>query len=322
MSSYIYLSIGGLLLSLGLMILFMPKFIEYLKKKNYNQTVSEYALDEFKNKAKTPIMGGIMFVIIPLIVFIIFNFKSLLDPFVSLPILSYLLFSLVGFWDDITIIIKNNNEGVSPKAKLIAEFIISIVLFFLYKDALAFEIVIPAVNISINLGYFYLLFFMIAMVGEANAANFTDGMDGLCAGVSLIGVIGLIILCLLCEQYNLVILLSCIVGGLIGYLIFNWHPAKIFMGDSGSLALGALFASIGVILNKDITLIIITGVFVWEMLCVCIQQVAVRVFHKRVFKYTPIHYAYKLQGHKETNIVLMFYVLEAIFVVIAIIINL
>jgi len=108
------------------------------------------------------------------------------------------------------------------------------------------------------------------------------------------------------KEYNICILICAVLGALIGYLIFNWHPAKIFMGDSGSLALGALFAALAVILKQEIILFIIGGVFVWEMFCVCLQLTSVKLFHKRVFSYTPIHYAFTLKGYKETTVVALF----------------
>ena len=308
----------GFVVSLSLIFVAMPGYIDYLKKFNASQNVSEYALEEYKKKAKTPIMGGLLFVLIPAVVFVFISFKAL-TPEILFVYFSYFLFSVVGFIDDMLIIARHDNEGLSPKTKLIAEFVIVVILYLIFRDRLScFGVIdVPFMKADIRLDDIVFLAFMIVMyLGEANAVNFTDGMDGLCAGVSIIVSIGFIIISVITGHYQLVVLLSSILGGLIGYLCFNWHPAKIFMGDSGSLALGALFASLAVVLQKEIALLVLGGVFLLEMICVVIQQLAVRIFHKRVFSYTPIHYAFQIKGYKETKIVKGFYVAALIFVII------
>ena len=175
---------------------------------------------------------------------------------------------------------------------------------------------------EIDFGYFFILFMDFIFVAEANACNFTDGMDGLCAGVSVIGLICFGILAYIKAQYHILLLIICVIASLIAYLFFNFHPAKIFMGDSGSLALGALFSGLAVALDAYIPLIFICFVFLIEMLCVCIQQVSYRLFKKRVFSYTPIHYAFVLKGNSETKIVIGFYIAALITGIIGVIIGL
>lgn len=302
--------------------LIMPFFIKALKKHHANQSVSEYALDSYKKKDKTPIMGGLIFVIIPLAVYLLFNKNVFNDPAIMMVIVSYISFCLVGFADDLTIILTNSNEGLSAKLKLILEFIIIIFIYIIFKDSLSFCIDVPFINGGVNVSPLVFLPFMILLyLAEANAVNFTDGMDGLCAGVSVIALITFGIIAYKSNNSNLFLLIICIVGGLVGYLFFNFHPAKIFMGDSGSLALGALFSSIAIVLNKEVALFFIGGVFVIEMFCVCLQLLSVKLFHKRVFSYTPIHYAFVLKGHKEVNIVLGFYLLTIILSFIGLIIG-
>jgi len=312
----------GFISTFVLMIIIMPFFIKYLKSLGMSQEVSEYALEEYKKKAKTPIMGGLLFVIIPVIIFIFIE-RTHLDSRILLVLFAYLGFAFVGFLDDFMIILRHNNEGLSPIAKLVLEAIITIGLYILFGDDINMVISIPISHIKINLLPFIFIPLMLLMfLGEANAVNFTDGMDGLCAGVSSIAVIGFMIITYHKKEYVLLTLLVCVLGGLIGYLFFNWHPAKIFMGDSGSLALGSLFASIALLLNDEIILLIIGGVFLIEMGCVVIQQVSVRLFHKRVFRYTPIHYAFVLKGDKEVPIVLCFFILEIFFTVIGVLFGL
>ena len=303
----------GLLASFLLLALLMPLYIRILKNHKINQEVSEYALEEYKQKSKTPIMGGLLFVLLPLLVYL--AIQHTFDRKTLLVILSFVLFCLVGFLDDILIILRHDNNGLSPKVKLIMEFIFTGALCFFFRDVIYTGITIPFTNIGIDIRWFYYPFMILLYLAEANAVNFTDGMDGLCAGVSVFGLIAFIILACAFKEYHIALLLFCIVGGLFGYLIYNHFPAKIFMGDSGSLALGGLFASLGVVLKSEIALFVIGGVFVWEMFCVVLQLSCVKLFHKRIFKYTPIHYAFVLGGMKETAVVRMFYIIALILAV-------
>lgn len=310
-------------INLVLTLIIMPKFITALKNHNINQSVSEYALEEYKKKAKTPIMGGLMFVVIPVVVFVLSAIYFGISKQTVMILLSYILFCSVGFGDDYTIIIQGNNAGLSPKFKLCLEFLFVIILHIIFKDVIPSGITLPIFNKFIPLNPVLFLIFMILLYGfESNAVNFTDGMDGLCAGVSFIALIAYVVISYVNGFYEIAFLLMCIMGSMIGYLFFNFHPAKIFMGDSGSLALGALFASISIIESNEVLLLIIGGVFVVEMMCVCIQQISVRLFHKRVFSYTPIHYAFVLKGQNEVTVVLRFYLVQIVLTVLALIIAL
>ena len=312
----------GLLLSAGMMILLMPKFITYLKSRNINQVTSEYALQEFKEKEKTPIMGGLLFVVVPIIVYVIIYFKGLADRRLLFVLLSYVLYCSVGFIDDCLVISSHSNEGLSPITRLVMEFGYALILFIVFRDVIPMQVTIPFLKISIPLRwYIFVPFMLLLYMAEANAVNFTDGMDGLCAGVSFIGLVAFFILSLICRQHSIALFIACIMGGLLGYLKFNFKPAKIFMGDSGSLALGALFASLGIVLDQTIALFFIGGIFVVEMACVLIQQISVRVFHKRVFSYTPIHYAYVIKGVPETKVVEGFYLAEMIVALIGLLLG-
>ncbi len=317
--NYIVKGIIGLVISVIGMVLVMPRFIAYLKKLNLNQC-SEFQLEEFKKKANTPIMGGLLFVLIPVVVFV-FIARRNLDSRILFVLLAFLSFCLVGFLDDFMIILERNNAGLSPLTKLIMEALFTAGLYVLFKNDVSGLVDIPFTGITVEVFYMYLPFMIAMFLAEANAVNFTDGMDGLCAGVSSVVCIGFIVLCVYMEEYVLAVLLFCVLGGLIGYLFFNWHPAKIFMGDSGSLALGGLFSAVSVLLRKEIALFVIGGIFVIEMGCVVIQQIAVRVFHKRVFRYTPIHYAFTLKGHKETKVVSCFILAACVFAVLGVFIG-
>jgi len=192
----------------------------------------------------------------------------------------------------------------------------------MFRDIIPSQVTIPFVKITVPLKWYVFLPFMILLyMAEANAVNFTDGMDGLCAGVSFIGLVAFYILSMFKGYSSVALFIACVLGGLLGYLKFNFKPAKIFMGDSGSLALGALFASLGILLDQNIALFFIGGVFVIEMTCVLIQQVSVRIFHKRVFSYTPIHYSFVLKGFPETKVVEGFYLLELVLALLGLLIG-
>lgn len=305
------------LVNVGVMLIVMPKYIKKLKSINITQVTSEYALEEFKQKDKTPIMGGLLFVVIPVITFVIIRPSAILDKRLLFVMLSYVLYCTVGFLDDYTIVVKHNNEGLSQKTRLIMELVYAVGLYFMFRDVIPQQVTIPFFGVSVGLGWYTFLPFMVLLyMAEANAVNFTDGMDGLCAGVSFIALLPMLIFTLLNGETNLSIFIFAILGGLIGYLRFNYHPAKIFMGDSGSVALGALFASLGLAMDKSIALFFIGGTFVIEMFCVVVQQISVRLFHKRVFSYTPIHYAFVIKGFKENRIVPGFYLLTLILALI------
>ena len=303
----------GFILSLGIVAIVMPFYIRLLKSLHYEQRVSEYALEEYKNKAKTPIMGGLLFVVVPIIVCIVVYPNIINDKSALMIMLSYFLFFLVGFLDDILIILRNSNEGLNPKLKMLMQLGFGLLIVLVFKDILDTRIIIPIIDISIDLGYIiYAIFAVFVFTAESNAVNFTDGMDGLCAGVSAISLIAFLILAIYLKRYNVALIIACVEGGLIGYLYYNFFPAKIFMGDSGSLALGALFVAIAMVLKQELLLIVVGGVFLWEMICVCLQQLSVRLFHKRIFKYTPIHYAFVIRGLKEKKVVLLFYALAIV----------
>lgn len=305
-------------------IFIYPLFINFLKSYNINQTVSEYSLDEFKNKNTTPIMGGIVFVVIPIVLFLASDPSFYVSPTSSILFLliSFALFCIVGFIDDLVIIITKNNDGISPSIKLLLEFGIIIILYIIFHDTFNTSIYIPIIHINVDLNYLYLPFIAFMYASEANACNFTDGMDGLCAGVSIIGLVCFGVLAFIKGEYHILLFICCMVGSLVAYLFYNFHPAKIFMGDSGSLALGALFAGLAIALNAYVPLLLISFVFIVEMVCVCLQQISYRLFKKRIFSYTPIHYAFTIKGHKETKVVIGFYVVAIITGIIGVVIGL
>lgn len=302
----------GFVVSLGICLAVYPSLIEYLKKLSFKQSVSEYALEDDKKKAGTPIMGGVLFIIVPIIVSLIAFPSSIKDMNTWIVILAFVGYGLIGFIDDYLIAVKKNNDGLTPKQKFSMQVALAVIFFLLYRINGHLEIVVPFAHTTANLGwlYFFLVLFMFA--GSSNAVNLTDGMDGLSSGVTIIALIPYVVICYIQQRYSLLMFVLCLIGALLGYLYYNKKPAKVFMGDTGALALGGVLAALAMVTKTELSLILIAGVPVIETLCVIIQQVSVRTRHKRVFPYTPIHYAFRIKGMPEVNIVRMFWVVEAI----------
>lgn len=300
----------------------MPQYIRFLKGLGVSQTVSEYSLKEFQEKAKTPIMGGLLFVVIPcLLSLLLIGFQSSLFKKEMLVLFTFFSFGLIGFIDDFLIIKHQNNQGLNPRYKLVGQIIFSLIAAYFIGQILDFKVTIPFTSIVVDLGYGYFPLAVIMLAGESNAVNFTDGMDGLCAGCVSIVLTFIAVIALLQKELYLFLIIIAVIAALLAYLRYNFFPAKIFMGDTGSLALGALVAILMMVLKKELSLLVIGATFLWEILSVMIQVFSVKVFKKRVFLYTPIHYSFSKKGMPEKEVVLMFYgitlVLSAIGFVVA-----
>jgi phospho-N-acetylmuramoyl-pentapeptide-transferase len=298
-----------------------PSFIKQMDRLNTHQSVSEYSLEQFKSKKKTPTMGGILFVMIPLILALIIQPKSFMDLKMGVVYLTFFGYGLIGFWDDYKIIVEKNNAGLKPSHKFIAQFILAIVVYLIYHSFANSKIMIPFMSNPINLGWLYGLLVFIMFTGASNGVNITDGMDGLAGGTVLIALFGFFALTISMNLIWLSNFILMVIGSLAAYLVYNIHPAKIIMGDTGSLALGALLAVIAMVIKQEFLLIIFGAVFVIETLCVMIQIGSVKLFKRRVFKYTPIHYAFTLSGWKETRVVAMFWVVGLLFAILGLLLG-
>ncbi len=279
-----------------------------MERLNTHQNVSEYSLEQFKTKKKTPTMGGILFVSIPLICAIILQPNTFFDLKMSVVYITYLGYGLIGFWDDYKIVIEKNNEGLKASHKFLAQLILAVVVYLIYSSFATSLITIPFILNPIELSWFYVVLVFIMFTGASNGVNITDGMDGLAGGTVLIALIGFFILTLQASLFPLSNFILMVMGSLLAYLVYNLHPAKIIMGDTGSLALGALLAVVALVLKQEVLLIVFGGIFVFETLCVIIQIGSVKLFKRRVFKYTPIHYSFTLSGWKETRVVYFFWI--------------
>ena len=302
--------------SLVLTLLVMPKLIPFLHKIKFGQSVRKEGPKTHMAKTGTPTMGGIVFVLVPILVMAILNYKAFLTPEMLIVVFAYLGYALIGFIDDFLIVVKKNNDGLKPSMKFLMQSVLAVIFYFAYTQIAKTTIQIPVLHMTLELGflYFILIFFMFTC--ESNAVNLTDGLDGLCAGTSLIAIAPFVIFALLQKNNDLAMFLLAVSGALLGYLRFNIHPAKIFMGDTGSLAIGGLLAASAMILKQEILLVLIGGVFVMELLSVVIQVTSFKATGKRVFRMSPLHHHFELGGMKETNVVLMFWCIGLIFAVV------
>lgn len=301
------------LVSFLITIIAYPFYIKKMQSLAYYQVISEYSLEEFKQKAKTPTMGGIIFVLATLISLLILNFRVFLNVKVQLVILAFLGYALIGLVDDLIIIVKGSNQGLRGKTKLFLQLLLSIIFYLIFKENSISTIIIPFFNVTFDLGYFYSVLVVLMFVGSSNAVNLTDGMDGLAGGTMLIALLPFLYLAYSSQEIEVITFIMALSGSLLGYLMFNFKPAKVIMGDVGSLALGGSLAALAMVLKAELLLILVGGVFVLETLSVILQIFWVKAFKKRLFLYTPIHYTFRLKGYNEKAIVLGFYLLGFIF---------
>lgn len=308
----------GFGLALGLCLVAYPLFIPFLHKLKYGQTVSEYMPSQAK-KTGTPTMGGVIFIAVPLLVSAIVFPQVWSDPKVVLIALAFVGYGIIGFIDDYIIVVTKNNNGLSPRSKLLLQVILSVIFYMIYQSHVSTEVSI--FNFTIDLGVFYILLVVLLFASATNAVNLTDGMDGLAGGTVFISYIPFVLFAVGQGEYNVALFTVIIMGAILGYLFFNRHPAKIFMGDSGSLALGGVLAALGFVLKKELLVIVIGMVFVIETASVVLQIASVKIRHKRIFKCSPIHYHFEQCGMKEEQVVLMEYIAGAIFALIGYIIG-
>lgn len=302
--------VAGFLIGLGTVLAVMPKFIDYLKGLSLRQTISEYALEEDKKKAGTPIMGGVLFIAFPILTTIALCVDAITDIEIWVVLLAFAGYGMIGFIDDYLIAVRKKNDGLLPKYKFGMQVVLAVVFFLLYRSHAETTINVFGKTVELGMMYCALVLFMFA--GSSNAVNLTDGMDGLSAGCTVLALTAYTIIGYVQQRAGVTIFCVSLIGSLFGYLYYNKQPARVFMGDTGALALGGVLAALAMVTKTELSLILIGGIFVIETVCVIIQQVSVRAFHKRVFIYTPIHYAFRLKGMKDLHTIHLFYAVEAV----------
>ena len=315
----IQMLVGGL--SFIITVILSLCIIPYLRKLKVGQMVRTDGPESHLKKQGTPTMGGIMMLIAIILLLAIFAFKY---SILWLAIVIIAGFGIVGFIDDKKKLVEHSSDGISAKMKMILLFVFSAIFIVLYLMVfnLGTDIQIPFLTepFTLNVGVF-VIFTLLVLLGTSNAINLTDGLDGLCSGVVAIVMTFFTVVAINRGDVPMVVLGAATVGATLGFLIFNMKPAKVFMGDTGSLALGAAIAAIAIIMKMPIYLLIVAFIPVFETLSVAMQVIYFKLTKgKRLFKMAPFHHHLELCGMKETQVVVLFWAVTAILAIVAYII--
>lgn len=293
--------------------IFMPSLIRYFKSKHEGQTIKAVGPSWQSQKNGTPTMGGLLFIVAIVVASVFYG--ALTKRFdLSLLILNFILilYGLLGMFDDGIKIFMKRNLGLKAWQKLSGQIIGAIVLTWVYSLQFPMALRIPGFG-NLHLGFWYVIFIIFWLTGFSNAVNLADGIDGLVSGLAAIAFLAYGIVAAYQKQSDVLIFCAAVVGGLLGFFIFNHKPAKIFMGDMGSLALGGALAAVSILLHHELSLLWIGMVFVIETLSVMIQVTSFKLTGKRVFKMTPIHHSFEMIGWGEWRIDLTFWLVAVIF---------
>ena len=289
--------------------------IPFLKKLKAGQNINIY-VEAHRNKAGTPTMGGLIFIIPTFAITLFLLLTGKIEYSVNLVIVLFVFLSygLIGFLDDFISLRRKTNKGLTQFQKILLQLIVALVFYVLFRQYTAGDsyLRISALGIDWNLGWFYGVFILFLLVGSSNAVNLTDGLDGLAGGLSAIAFLafGLIAMGSWWIEGNSDMGIFCFIlmGSIMGFLVYNSNPAKVFMGDTGSLTLGATMATIAILTSHELSLAVIGGVFVIETLTVIIQISSVILLKRRVFLMTPIHHHFERLGWRENDIVKLFWI--------------
>ena len=300
--------------------------IPILRKIKANQRLSIYLEDVHKQKQGTPTMGGLIFIIPTLLIFLILFWldKININYTIVIILFTFISYALIGFIDDYLIIKRKNNKGLSEATKMFMQLVIAVIFFYLFMKAGNEPLLwVHTLSIKLDIGWLYGLFILFVLVASSNAVNITDGLDGLAGGLSVIALLAFGIISWgtgWLDGYEEVALFCfTLIGSILGFLIFNVSPAKVFMGDTGSLAIGAAIGAIAIITRHELLLMVIGIVFVIETLSCVIQRFYYKLTKKRIFPMTPIHHSFEKMGWNERDIVKLFWVIGLIGAMIAII---
>ena len=310
--------------TLNLIVAFVATFVvglfemPILKKFKVGQVGRDDGPKEHLKKQGTPTMGGIIMLIV---IVVILAINSIKYPTLILAIISILGFGLVGFVDDYKKLVKKNTKGLSPLKKIFGLVLVTAIFIFMYLKVfkLGTDITLPFISspITLSVGAF-IIFIAFILIGTSNAVNLTDGLDGLASGVVAIIMTFFTIVAVKNSNTEMIILGASSVGTCLAFLLFNFHPAKVFMGDTGSLALGGAVAAIAIMMKMEVYLAIVAFVCIIDTLSVILQVTYFKLTKgKRIFKMAPFHHHLELSGMKETKVVILFWVITAILCFVA-----
>jgi len=315
-SSVVFTILLGFLIT----VLLSPMFIPFLKKLKFGQSIREVGPKSHQKKSGTPTMGGIMILVSIIISSLVMN--KLYGSYsweLFMLLFATIAFGLLGFLDDFIKVVMKRNLGLTSKQKFLGQIFISVIFYLIYRSTgLPSTVEIPIAHISLDFGWLYFPFIVFWLVGFSNAVNLTDGLDGLLSGTAAIAFGAYAILAWNQGQIDVSLFALSVVGAVLGFLVFNAHPAKVFMGDTGSLALGGAIAALSILVKMELLLVIIGGVFVIETLSVILQVISFKTTGKRIFLMSPLHHHYELAGWSEWKVVSTFWVVGLLFAAIGV----
>jgi phospho-N-acetylmuramoyl-pentapeptide-transferase len=312
-----YKILAPLIIGFFFAIVLGPIFIPILHKLKFGQNIRKEGPKSHQKKSGTPTMGGLIFFISTAAAILILGQKFMSKDMIIL--YSFLAFGFIGFLDDILKIIHKDNLGLRAAQKMILLILFSLALAWYGYTIIGSDILIPFANGEfklLNLGVFYIPFIVFYYAAVTNAVNLTDGIDGLATSVTIIVLTFFAIVSFRTNNGEVAIFALTLIGALLGFLKFNAFPAKIFMGDTGSLALGGVIGTIALMLKMEIFVVVVGGIYVIETLSVIIQVTSFKLTGKRVFKMSPIHHHFEQLGWSEVKIVTVFSIITAILCVI------
>ncbi|MBC7293517.1 MAG: phospho-N-acetylmuramoyl-pentapeptide-transferase [Thermoleophilia bacterium] len=292
-------------------VLVGPRFIRWLRIQGLGQNIRELAPERHSTKQGTPTMGGLLILGVAVLSYLILGRRSLPGAIVLILTLGS---GAIGLADDLIKQRRQRSLGLSARLKILLQIplVLIVVFVLLHFGGVDTRLTVPFVREGLPIGGLYYLFAFLLIAGFSNAVNLTDGLDGLASGTVAVTLFALAGIAFLQGEADLAILAACLTGACLGFLWFNSFPAEVFMGDTGSLALGAAVGGMAVATQTEILVLLIGGLFVVEALSVMIQVISFRLFRKRVFLMTPIHHHFELKNWSETKIIVRFWIVAGL----------
>ncbi|NLT96125.1 MAG: phospho-N-acetylmuramoyl-pentapeptide-transferase [Clostridia bacterium] len=304
----------ALIISTATCLIIGPVLIPALRRLKFGQSVRDDGPKRHLIKQGTPTMGGVMF-FFSLALGTVFIAKGSMVTYVLL--LFTFGYGIIGFIDDFIKIVKKRSLGLKARDKIIGQLLLSGMLAWVAVNYLGrgTELVIPFLGTTFDLGWAYLPFIIFLAIGTTNAVNLTDGLDGLAAGITLFVALGYVLIGFHQQLFSITVFSGALAGSCLGFLFFNAYPARVFMGDTGSLALGGAIAALAVLTKTELFLPVLGGIYVLETLSVIIQVISFKLTGERVFLMSPLHHHFELKGWSEQRVVFTFWTAAAFFVV-------
>ncbi len=300
-------------------LLITPFYLTWLRNKQFGQYIREDGPQGHLKKSGTPTMGAVVFLIPVAVLSLFFVDYSKLENYALLFLI--LVFGFIGGVDDFAKITKKQNEGLTSKQKIILQFSAAIIFYLVFlRSNVDTTVFLPFINQTVDLGlFFYTIFVMFMIVGASNATNLTDGLDGLLAGNAIVSFSTFAVIAYIQGNETVFAVALLFIAALAIFLVSNFNPAKVFMGDTGSLVLGAVMAGMSIILKVEVLLIFIGIIYVIETLSVIMQVTSFKLTGKRIFKMSPIHHHFELVGLTEKQVFSLFTLVQFVFSIVAVI---